>query len=298
MSLEDAPAGGVQSVNSAQRNEPLRPNTAPKPLWIPSLGAHTESLLGRFMEFAGERAGRNFEEYFALWEWSVDELDEFWATVWEFFEVRASVPYDRVMSGGRMPGVRWFEGTRLNYAARALAKTGAGSAIIGRSETVDPIDWSWDELHEEVARVRAGLERLGVCHGDRVAAYLPNVPQTVAAFLATASLGAIWTSCAPEFGAHAVLHRFAQVEPTVLFGIEGYQHGGRRISRVDELAQIRAGLPSLRATVVLIGIAWIASSRPSSKWSTITSIMLPAWPGPRTRVRSGDSSPMSATTRA
>lgn len=221
------------------------------PLWAPPADARTESALGRFMDFAGERSGRTFDDYTTVWEWSVDELEDFWATVWDFFEVRASVPYDRVMSGSDMPGVRWFEGARLNYAERALARTGSDSAVIGRSETVDPIDWSWDELHVQVARARAGLVRLGVGRGDRVAAYLPNTPHTIAAFLATASLGAIWTSCAPEFGVQAVLDRFTQVEPTVLIAVEGYRYGGRSISKVTELAEIRAGLPSLQATVVL-----------------------------------------------
>ncbi len=172
----------------------------PRTLWVPPSNARAETRLGRFMKFASDRTTRNFEEYAELWEWSVDELDEFWATVWDFFEVRASVPYDRVMSGSAMPGVRWFEGARLNYAEHALAKRGSDTAVIGRSQTVGPIEWSWDELHAQVARVRAGLVRLGVGRGDRVAAYLPNVPQTIVAFLATASLGAIWSSCAPEFG--------------------------------------------------------------------------------------------------
>lgn len=203
------------------------------------------------MDFAEQRTGRRFADYDELWRWSIHDLEGFWAAVWEFFGVRASVSYTRVLSGREMPGTRWFEGARLNYAEHALTYRGDRPAVIGRSQTVGPLEWSRDELRDQVARARAGLQHLGVGHGDRVAAYLPNVPETIAAFLATASLGAIWTSCAPEFGVRAVLDRFDQVEPTVLLAIDGYRYGSRDVSRVDELAEIRAGLPTVRATVVL-----------------------------------------------
>jgi acetoacetyl-CoA synthetase len=159
------------------------------------------------MGFAGQRRGHRFADYDELWRWSIHDLEGFWAAVWEFFGVRASVPYTRVLSGREMPGVRWFEGARLNYAEHALAHRGCRPAVIGQSQTVDPIEWSRDDLRDQVARVRAGLVHLGVGRGDRVAAYLPNIPETIAAFLATASLGAIWTSCAPEFGVRSVLDR-------------------------------------------------------------------------------------------
>jgi acetoacetyl-CoA synthetase len=203
------------------------------------------------MDFAEQRTGRRFADYDELWRWSIHDLEEFWTTVWEFFGVRASVPYTRVLSGREMPGARWFEGARLNYAEHALAHRGDRPAVVGRSQTVDPTEWSRDDLRDQVARARAGLLRLGVGRGDRVAAYLPNVPETIAAFLATASLGAIWTSCAPEFGVRAVLDRFGQIEPMVLLAVDGYRFGSRDVSRVDELAEIRAGLPTVRATVVL-----------------------------------------------
>ncbi|MEO6157410.1 MAG: acetyl-coenzyme A synthetase N-terminal domain-containing protein, partial [Ilumatobacteraceae bacterium] len=141
------------------------------PLWTPAPDARSTTRLGQFMDVAGTRAGRDFEDYTALWNWSVDEVEQFWATVWDFFEVHASVPYRSVMSSHHMPGVRWFEGARLNYAERALAERGAQLAVVGRSQTVDPIEWSRDQLHTEVARARAGLVRLGVTRGDRVAAY-------------------------------------------------------------------------------------------------------------------------------
>jgi acetoacetyl-CoA synthetase len=223
----------------------------PPPLWVPAADARVATRLGQFMDMAAERSGRRFDDYYELWQWSVEDLDGFWAAIWDFFEVRASVPYTKVLSGREMPGARWFEGARLNYAEHALSFRGFQPAVVGRSQTVGPIEWSRDDLRDQVARVRAGLVRLGVRRGDRVAAYLPNVPEAIAAFLATASLGAVWTSCAPEFGVQAVLDRFSQVEPTVLLAVDGYRYGDREIRRDTELAEIRSALPTLRATVVL-----------------------------------------------
>jgi acetoacetyl-CoA synthetase len=223
----------------------------PPPLWVPALDARVATRLGQFMDVATERTGRRFHDYDELWRWSVEDLEEFWAAIWDFFEVRSSAPYTRVLSSRTMPGARWFEGARLNYAEQALSFRGFQPAVVGRSQTVGPIEWSRDDLRDQVARVRAGLVRLGVRRGDRVAAYLPNVPEAIAAFLATASLGAVWTSCAPEFGVQAVLDRFSQVEPAVLLAVDGYRYGDRGIRRDTELAEIRSALPTLRATVVL-----------------------------------------------
>jgi acetoacetyl-CoA synthetase len=223
----------------------------PALLWSPPADALERTALGRFMAEAARRSGRSFDDYDALWQWSVDDLEGFWATVWDFFDVIAAPPYERVLSGRQMPGTQWFVGAGLNYAEHALRHRGDVAAIIGRSQTRAPITWTRDELADVVARVRTGLVRLGVGKGSRVAAYLPNVPETIAAFLATASLGAVWTSCAPEFGVRAVLDRFQQVEPTFLLAVDGYQYGHRRVSRSDELAEIRAGLPTLDATVLL-----------------------------------------------
>lgn len=223
----------------------------PSPLWVPAPDARVTTRLGQFADMAAERTGRRFDEYEELWRWSVANVEDFWAAVWEFFDVRASVPYTQVLSSREMPGARWFEGARLNYAEQALSFHGSQRAVIGRSQTVGPIEWSRDDLRDQVACARAGLVRLGVRRGSRVAAYLPNVPEAIAAFLATASLGAVWTSCAPEFGVQAVLDRFSQVEPTVLLAVDGYRYGDREIRRDKELAEIRAGLPTLGATVVL-----------------------------------------------
>lgn len=227
----------------------------PPVLWTPSADARTTSRLGQFLTYCEQRSGREFADYHALWNWSIDEgLEACWAAVWDFFEVRASAPYDTVLADRSMPGASWFDGARFNYAEHALraaADRPGDVAIVGVSQTRDRIALSWGDLADQVARARAGLRRLGVGEGDRVAAYLPNIPETIVAFLATSSLGAIWTSCAPEFGVQAVLDRFTQVEPTVLLAVEGYRYGRHDVSRVDEVAAIRDGLPSLRNTVVV-----------------------------------------------
>ena len=220
-------------------------------LWSPSPDARSTTNIGRFMTWLADERGREFDDYESLWRWSIDDLDGFWSAVWEHFGVKSSVPYDRVVSTRTMPGAAWFEGARLNYAEHALGHRGATPAIVARSQSRPPVELSWDELAESVARFRAGLVALGVGPGDRVAAYLPNIPETVVAFLATASLGAVWSSCAPEFGTKAVLDRFRQIEPTVLLAVDGYRYGDRAIDRTAELAAIRAELPTVLATVVL-----------------------------------------------
>ncbi len=227
----------------------------PTQLWAPADGARRSTRLGQFLTFCEQRAGRSFDDYDALWSWSIsDGLEECWAAIWDFFEVDAVEPYREVLDRRIMPGAHWFTGATLNYAHHVLRWADSDAdrvAIIGRSQSRDRIELTWGGLADQVGRARVGLQSLGVGVGDRVAAYLPNVPETIVAFLAACSLGATWTSCAPEFGVQAVLDRFAQVEPTVLFAVDQYRYGRRTVSRVEELATIRAGLPSLSATVVV-----------------------------------------------
>ena len=229
--------------------------TTPRVLWTPPDDARTTTALGRFADECERRSGRRFEHYDDLWRWSVDDgLEECWAAVWDRFAVISTTPYEAVLDERSMPGARWFPGARLNYAehiCRVAAERRDDVAVVGVSQSRERVELSWSELVEQVRRARTGLVRLGVGEGDRVAAYLPNVPETIVAFLAASSLGAIWTSCAPEFGVQAVLDRFRQVEPTVLFAVDGYRYGRRDVSRVDELAAIREGLPSLSATIHL-----------------------------------------------
>jgi acetoacetyl-CoA synthetase len=234
-------------------------------LWPARSGARTDSDMGRFLAALDAERGLRFEGYDDLWRWSVEDLEGFWSAVWDHYGVEASVPYERVLSGRAMPGARWFEGARLSYAHHALrhhTDDGDRVALSAWSQTRAPVELSWDELRDQVARARAGLVRLGVGPGDRVAAYLPNVPEAVVAFLATASLGAIWSSCAPEFGVPAVLDRLRQIEPSVLLVVDGYRYGDRDVDRADDLAAIVAGLPSLRATVMLAYLDPGARPRP------------------------------------
>ena len=224
-------------------------------LWAPADDARSETALGRFAAFCEQRVGQRFATYDELWAWSTgDGLEACWHAVWDFFDVRSSSPFERVLDERAMPGARWFPGARLNYAEHALrhrCEDADGPAIVAVSESRERVELTWEELHAEVARVRAGLEALGVQRGDRVAAYLPNIPETAVAFLAAASMGAVWASCAPEFGSRAVLDRLGQIEPTVLLAVDGYRYGGRRIDRFSELAAIRAGLPTLRGVVLV-----------------------------------------------
>ncbi|HXG26179.1 MAG TPA: acetoacetate--CoA ligase [Candidatus Binatia bacterium] len=240
------------AVTNGSTNE--GPPTEPEVLWRPPADARTASRMGRYLDWLAASGGPSLATYDDAWRWSIEEPGAFWRSVWDHFEVRAATPPTGDLVDARMPGAVWFPGAALNYAEHALRLPGRGDGdvvLVGRSQTRGPVELTAAGLHDAVARCRAGLERLGVRRGDRVAAYLPNVPEAVIAFLATASLGATWSSCAPEFGVRAVIDRFAQIKPRVLLAIDGYRYGDRPMDRRGELAEIRAGLPTLRSTVVL-----------------------------------------------
>jgi acetoacetyl-CoA synthetase len=210
-------------------------------LWEPPAALRERSHMARFM------AERGAEDYAAMWRWSVDDLEGFWAAIWDRFDVGGS--YDRVLADASMPGAVWFPGARLNYAERIFrGKPDDRVAIVHASELRGQAEWTWGQLREQTAGVRAGLVARGVGPGDVVAAYLPNVPETIAAFLAVASLGAVWSSAAPEFGARSVCDRFGQIEPKVLLAVDGYRYGGRDFDRraaVDAIAE-EIGAPVVR----------------------------------------------------
>jgi len=225
-----------------------------QPLWEPPAQMSDATDMARFMRWAGARRGRDFVDYGELWQWSVDELEDFWAAVWEFFGVRASQPYERVLGASEMPGASWFEGAQLNYAENLLRiedRDPEQVALLHTSELRDLGEITWGELAAQVAAVAAGLRELGVARGDRVVAYMPNIPETLIALLAVSSIGAIWSSAAPEFGARSVIDRFAQIEPKVLLTVDGYRHGGKDFDRSAVVAGILAEMASVEHVVVL-----------------------------------------------
>jgi acetoacetyl-CoA synthetase len=225
---------------------------ATEKLWEPSAELVERSRLREYMRWLESERGLGFETYDELWRWSVGDLEAFWDSIWDFFGVQADGDRGPVLSGHEMPGAEWFAGTSLNYAEHAFAgKDDAEVAILHASELRELEELSWGELRAQVAATAAGLRALGVERGDRVVAYLPNVPEAIVAFLASASIGAIWSSCSPDFGPASVIDRFAQIEPKVLFAVDGYRYGGKDFDRRDTVAQLQEAMPSLVRTVVL-----------------------------------------------
>ena len=221
-------------------------------LWEPSDERKERATISRYMRWLAERRDLEFDDYDQLWQWSVSDLETFWASIWDFFEVRASRPFDRVLGRREMPGAEWFPGAELNHAEHVFRGKAAGElAVVHASELRSQAELTWGELREMTARIAAGLRSLGVGRGDRVVAYMPNVPEALAAFLACSSLGAVWSSCSPDFGAKSVVDRFAQIEPTVLLCVDGYRYNGRDFDRLDTVVRLQRAIPSLERTVVL-----------------------------------------------
>jgi acetoacetyl-CoA synthetase len=221
-------------------------------LWEPSAERIERATLTRYQRWVEEARERRFDDYHDLWRWSVEDLDGFWRSIWEFFDVRSHAESERTLADSSMPGAVWFPGARLNYAEHLFrGKRSDEVAILHASELRELGEWSWADLRAATAGMAAGLRELGVGPGDRVVGYLPNLPETIAAFLACASLGAIWSSCSPDFGARSVADRFAQVEPKVLLAVDGYRYNGRDFDRRDVIARLQGEMPSLVRTVVL-----------------------------------------------
>jgi acetoacetyl-CoA synthetase len=217
-----------------------------KLLWSPSPEAAESTEMARFTR------ARGFASYDELWRWSVSDVEGFWAALWEWCDVRASKPYDRVLGRRAMPGAEWFPGAELSYAEHVFrGHADDAVALVHASELRPLAETTWGELRAQTAAIRAGLQAHGVGRGDRVVAYMPNIAETVAAFYATASLGAIWSSASPDFGARSVVDRFAQIEPKVLLAVDGYRYGATDHDRRDTVAQLEREIPSLEHTFVL-----------------------------------------------
>jgi acetoacetyl-CoA synthetase len=215
-------------------------------LWTPSPEQVAYANVTAFTKWLEEHRGLRFADYDALWRWSVDDLAGFWGAIWDYFDIEASRPYTRVLGRREMPGAEWFPGARLNYAQHFLRRERPGTdALMHLSETTPLTGMPWETLAGQVRVLATKLRALGVRPGDRVASYLPNIPQTVIAMLATTSIGAIWASCSPDFGWRGVLDRFKQLRPKVLFCVDGYRYGGKPFDRRGELREIIGALDGL-----------------------------------------------------
>jgi acetoacetyl-CoA synthetase len=220
-------------------------------LWTPPPDARERYVVGRYLGWLERERGLSFAGYDDLWRWSVSDLEGFWSSVWEFFEVRSHAPYERVLGSREMPGAQWFPGARLNFAEHMVGRDEDvdASAVVAYSQTRATQELTFGDLRDQVARARAGLQRLGVGPGDRVVAYLPNIPETLVGFLASASLGAVWATCPPEFGVRSVLDRLGQLEPKVVLAVTGYRYGEKHVDRRGQIAELRSRLPSVEALV-------------------------------------------------
>ena len=227
-------------------------STEPEILWAPSPEMVERSPLTGYMRWLADSRDLHFEDYQALWRWSTTEIEEFWRTIWDHFEVISDFAPAEILPERTMPGANWFPGTELNYAEHIFrGKADDEAALVYASELRELSELRWGELRERVAAVREGLRALGVTRGDRVVAYLPNGPEAVIAFLAAACLGATWSSCSPDFGSGSVVDRFAQIEPKVLICVDGYRYGGKDFDRLETIAEIAAQIPSLERIVVV-----------------------------------------------
>jgi len=221
-------------------------------LWTPGPEWIRRANVTAFTEWLARERGQRFADYAALWRWSVEDLEGFWGALWDYFHIEASVPYTRVLGRRSMPGAEWFPGARLNYAQHVLRRESAGGEVLLHVSETRPLSaLSWDTLGNRVRTLATELRARGVVPGDRVVAWMPNIPETMTAMLAATAIGATWACCSPDFGERGTLDRLAQLSPKVLFCIDGYRYGGKSFDRRAELRRIAASLPSLEHVVYL-----------------------------------------------
>ena len=228
-----------------------------------------------YQNWLREQRGLEFSDYDALWRWSTTDLDAFWQSIWDYFDLQSPTPHSAVLAHNRMPGAQWFPGAHVNYARPVLRHVDAAHAagvpaIVSSNEKRAHREMSWPELRRQVASLALHLKAQGVQPGDRVAAYLPNVPETMVAFLATVSIGGVWSLCAPDMGTHAVLDRFRQIEPKVLIAVDGVTYAGRDHDRLGVLAELRAQLPSVQHTLLLGNLDATVSVAGCASWTSAT----------------------------
>lgn len=220
-------------------------------LWQPSPEQIQHTRLAHYLEWLRHERGRNFVDYHGLWQWSVNDLEGFWQSIWDHFQVQASSPYHAVLGDRTMPGAQWFPGARLNLAEHILRHEQAGDALLYLDETSALQGLPWGDFAKQVRTLATYLRESGVMPNDRVVAYLPNVPEAMVALCACAAIGAVWASCSPDFGAEGVLDRVRQLAPKVLLAVDGYRYGGKVFDRRGQVRQIARELDSIEQVIVL-----------------------------------------------
>jgi len=237
-------------------------------LWQPDSRTVESARLTPYMRWLAEKLDLRFDDYNSLWQWSVNETEAFWQSIWDYFDIQSETDIETVLADVSMPGAKWFAGTRINYTSQVFRnRTTDRPAMVFQGEATNLQEISWAELESDVAAFAVHLKRLGVEPGDRVVAFLPNTPEAVKAFLATASIGAVWSMCAPDLGAQGVLDRFQQIRPKVLIATDGYTYSGKNYDRTDTVKQLVANLPSLEA---LVAVDRIGTSSKILKDATLT----------------------------
>ncbi len=225
---------------------------SPSPLWSPSKQSMNASNLQHYINWLKENKSLSFHDYHTLWLWSTENISAFWESLWEYFDVQHDGDYKEVLSGELMPFYNWFAGTKLNYAEHIFRKASAHyPAIVFKSENSSVKEISWNELIQQVASLQHYFKQCGIKSGDRIAAYLPCIPEATIAFLATNSLGAIWSSCSPDFGTSAVIDRFSQIEPKILIAVEGYTYGGKYFDKSIVIQEIVNSIPSIEKVILV-----------------------------------------------
>lgn len=238
-------------------------------LWEPTEDFIKQSNLFQYMQWLKREKNLEFNDYHSLWSWSVTDLELFWQSLWEYFEIETSSSYLQVLSKREMPGGKWFEGVKLNYVEHVFRnRIGTNIAIISKSELRSIDSLTWEELEQKVASFAAALRASGVEEGDRVVAYIPNISEAVVAFLACASIGAVWSSCSPDFGSPTVIDRFKQIEPKIFIAVDGYRYGGKDYNRIETVEQIQKAIPTLTKTVLLPYLTT------SPKWGDLEDVVL------------------------
>ncbi len=223
-----------------------------KCLWQPSEERIKSTNMYRFMNLVNETYGKDFASYPELWEWSVDNIENFWKTTWEFIDIKASQPFDKVIDDpNKMPGAKFFVNSKLNFAENLLRFRNDRLAIVFKGEDSERRTLTYNQLYDEVAKTAASLKKLGIQKGDRVVGFVPNMPESIIAMLAAASLGAVWSSCSPDFGIKGVLDRFGQTRPKVLFTADGYFFKGKPMDSIERIAGIVKEIPSIKKIVVI-----------------------------------------------